>query len=128
VIGVFVREKDAVELLGRDAALFETQRQLPRAKPAIDENFAMIRRDQRTVSRASAAEHRQAEHGFQGSRMSSDCANGIVASLRTESAKRGIGETARFRDACSTGRAARITFALLESTASDLYRDSDRAV
>ena len=92
---MFVGKQDAVELLGRDAALFETQRQLPRAKPAIDENFAMIRCDQRTVTRAPAAEHRQAEHGFQGSRMSSICANRIVASLRTESAKRGVGETAR---------------------------------
>src|SRR5216117_1449300 len=128
MIAMFMGKQDAIQLLRHYAALLQTQNQLPRAQPAVDKNFAVIGRDQGAVPRAPAAEHGQAEHGFQGSCMSSDCANGIVASLRTESAKRGIGETARFRDACSTGRAARITFALLESTASHLYRDSDRAV
>ena len=63
MIGVFVREKHAIELLRDDAALLETQHQLPRAQPAIDENFAMIGCDQGAVSRAPAAEHGQAKHG-----------------------------------------------------------------
>src|SRR5262249_55799070 len=79
VIGVFVREKHAFELLRHDAALLETQRQLPRAQPAVDKNLAMIRRDQRAVPRAPAPEHGQAEHGSQDSRVISICANGIVA-------------------------------------------------
>jgi Flp pilus assembly protein TadD len=61
---VFVRKKDAIELLRHDAALLQTQYQLPRAQSAIDKNLAVIRRDERTVSRAPAAEHGQAEHGF----------------------------------------------------------------
>ncbi len=76
VIAVFVREKDAIQLVGRDAALCQTQYQLPRAQPAIDKNLAMIRRDQRAVSRAPAAKHGQAEHGTYVSRVASACANG----------------------------------------------------
>jgi len=64
VIAVFVREKDAIQPLGHDAALLQTQHQLPRAQPAIDKNLAMIRCNQGAVSRASAAEHGQAEHGI----------------------------------------------------------------
>jgi hypothetical protein len=64
VIAMFVSEKHAIQLIGRDAALGQTQHQLPRAQAAIDKNLAMIGCDQRTVSRAAAAEHRQAEHGF----------------------------------------------------------------
>ncbi len=63
MIAMLVREKDAIQLIGRDAALGQTQYQLPRAQTAIDKNLAMIRCDQRTVSRAAAAEHGQAEHG-----------------------------------------------------------------
>ena len=63
MISVFVREENAVELLWDYAALLETQRQLPRAQPAIDENFAVIGCNQRAVPRAPAAEHGQAEHG-----------------------------------------------------------------
>src|SRR5258706_156454 len=55
MIGVFVREKDAVELFRDNAALLQAQRQLPRAQPAIDKNFAMIGCNQRAVSRAPAA-------------------------------------------------------------------------
>src|SRR5262249_19976983 len=69
MIGVFVREKHTIELLRRDTAMLEAQHQLPRAQPAIDENFAMIGRDQRAVPRAPATEHRQAEHGSKGSRV-----------------------------------------------------------
>jgi hypothetical protein len=60
---VFVREKDAIELFRRHAALLEAQHQLPRAQPAVDKNFAMIRCEQRAISRAPAAKHGQAEHG-----------------------------------------------------------------
>jgi hypothetical protein len=63
VIAVLVREQDAIELLRCNAAMLETQRQLSRAEAAIDQKLAMIGRDQRTVSRAPAPEHRQAEHG-----------------------------------------------------------------
>jgi len=45
VIGVFVRENNAVELVGRDAALLQTQHHLPRAQAAIDKNLAVIGRD-----------------------------------------------------------------------------------
>jgi hypothetical protein len=76
MISVFVREKHAVELLWCDAALLKPQRQLPRAQSAVDENLAMIRRDQRAVPRAPAAEHGQAEHGSQDIRVISICANG----------------------------------------------------
>jgi hypothetical protein len=61
---MFVSEKHAVELFGRDAALGQTQYQLPGAQAAIDKNLAMISCDKRAVSRAPAAEHGQAEHGF----------------------------------------------------------------
>jgi len=78
VISVFVRENNAVELLRRDATLLQTQHDLPRAQTAINENIAVIGCDQRAVSRAPAAEHRQAEHGSQDSRVISSCANEIV--------------------------------------------------
>jgi len=42
---------------------------LARAKPAVDENLAVTGCDQRAVSRAPAAEHRQAEHGSYSSRV-----------------------------------------------------------
>ena len=63
VITVLMREKDAVELFRHDAAMLQTQHQLPRAQTAIDKNLAMIGCDQRTISRAPAAEYGQAEHG-----------------------------------------------------------------
>jgi len=75
VITVFVRDNNPVELLRRDAALLQTQHDLPRAQAAINENFAMLGGDQRTVSGAPAAEHDQAEHGSQDSRVTSFCAN-----------------------------------------------------
>jgi hypothetical protein len=75
VIGVFVRENNAVELLRCDAALLQTQHDLPRAETAIDENLAMIGGDQCAVSRAPAAEHGQAEHGSQHNRVISAYAN-----------------------------------------------------
>ena len=62
MIAVFVGEENAIELLGRDPALLEAQNDLPRAQSAVDENFAMIGRNQRAISRAAAAEHGQTEH------------------------------------------------------------------
>ena len=76
VISVFVRENNAVELFRRDAALLQTQNDLACAETAINENLAMIGSYQRTVSRAPAAEHGQAEHGSQDTRVISFCANG----------------------------------------------------
>jgi hypothetical protein len=63
VITVFVSKKDAVKLLRCDATLCQAQDQLARTQAAIDKNLAMLGRDQCAVSRAAAAEHRQAEHG-----------------------------------------------------------------
>src|SRR5215831_16115628 len=51
VISVFVRQHNAVQLLRREATLPQTQYDLPRAEAAINENLAMIRGDQRAVSR-----------------------------------------------------------------------------
>ena len=51
-----------VELRRRDSALLETNDDLPRTQPAIDQNPAMIGRDHGAVSRAAAAEHGQSEH------------------------------------------------------------------
>jgi hypothetical protein len=84
-----VCEKDAIELLRCDAAMLETQHQLSRAQPAIDKNFAMIGCDQGAVSRAPAAEHGQAEHGSQVSRVSSVYANANKVSLRITALSRG---------------------------------------
>jgi len=56
--------------------LLQAQHHLPRAQTAIDENLAVIGRDQRAVPRAPAPEHGQAEHGSQDSRVISLCANG----------------------------------------------------
>ena len=63
VITVFVSKKDAIELLRQDTAFRQAQHQLSRAQPAIDQDLAMLGRDQRAVPRAPAAEHGQAEHG-----------------------------------------------------------------
>jgi hypothetical protein len=50
-------------LFGRDAALFEPDDNLARAQAAVDQNAAMIGRDEGAVAGATAAEHGQAEHG-----------------------------------------------------------------
>ena len=62
MIAVLVCEQNAVEFLRRDAALLETNDNLPRAQPAIDKNFAVIRRNQRAITGTAAAEHREGEH------------------------------------------------------------------
>src|SRR5436309_15963864 len=90
MIAMFMGKQDAIQLLRHYAALLQTQNQLPRAQPAIDKNFAMIGCDQGAVSRAPAAEHNQAEHGSQGSCISSDCANGNKGSLQIAALSGGL--------------------------------------
>src|SRR2546423_1690986 len=62
VIAVLVRQQHTVELRRRDPALLQPDDDLPRAQSAIDQNPAMIRRDERAISCATAAEHGQSEH------------------------------------------------------------------
>ena len=62
VIAVFMREQDAIELIGRHPAEREPEDELARAQPAIDEKPAMIGREEGGVPRAPAPEHREAEH------------------------------------------------------------------
>ena len=62
VVAMFMGKKNAVELLGCYAALFEAEHDLPCAQSPIDQNFAMIGCDERAVSRTAAPEHRQTEH------------------------------------------------------------------
>jgi hypothetical protein len=62
MIAVFVGEKNAVELRGHDATLFEAQNELARAQSTIDQNLAMIGGEQRAISGTAAAEHGQTEH------------------------------------------------------------------
>ena len=62
VIAMFVRQEHAIELRGRHPAKREPHDELARAQAAIDEQSAVIGHDQRAISRAAAAEHREAEH------------------------------------------------------------------
>ena len=62
VIAMLVGEEDAIELARRDSALFEAKDELARAQAAIDQEPAMIGRDERAISGAAAAEHGQCEH------------------------------------------------------------------
>ena len=62
MIAMFVRQEDAIELLGSDPAEREAHNELTRAQSAIDQNPAMIGRDERAVPGAAAAEHRETEH------------------------------------------------------------------
>jgi hypothetical protein len=62
MIAVLVGKQNAIELRGRNAALFESQDELARAQPAIDENFAVIGSHERAVPGAAAAEHGETEH------------------------------------------------------------------
>jgi hypothetical protein len=59
---VFMGKQNAIQLLGIDCALLEPQGDLPRAQPSIDQNLAVIGREQRAISRAPAPEHGQTEH------------------------------------------------------------------
>jgi len=49
-------------LFRHHAALLETKDDLPRAQSAIDQDFAVICREQRTVSGTAAPKHGQTEH------------------------------------------------------------------
>ena len=62
MIAVLMGEEDAIELGRGDPALLESDHDLPRAQSAIDQNPAVIRRDERAISSAAAAEHGQGEH------------------------------------------------------------------
>ena len=62
VIAMLMRQEHAIELRRRDPAEREPHHQLARAQAAIDEQPAMIGHDQRAVSGAATAEHREAEH------------------------------------------------------------------
>ena len=62
VIAVFMGQKHAIELVRRNSALSETKNQLARAQSTIDEEPAMIGRDEGAISCAAAAEHRETEH------------------------------------------------------------------
>jgi uncharacterized protein len=62
VIAMLVGEEDTIELVGSDSALREAQDKLARTQAAVDQQPAMIGRDERAVSRAPAPEHRQSEH------------------------------------------------------------------
>ena len=57
MIAVLVGQEHAIELGRRDPALLEPNHDLPRAQSAIDQNPAVIGRDERAISRAAAAEH-----------------------------------------------------------------------
>ena len=75
MIAVFVGEQNAVELFRHHTALLEPERDLPCAETAVDQNFAMISRDERAVSGTAAAKNRQTENerylatGFQFSQI-----------------------------------------------------------
>ena len=62
VIAVFVCEEHAIELFRSYATLFEAKNNLARAQSAIDQNLAMIGRDEGTVPGTAAPKHRQTEH------------------------------------------------------------------
>src|SRR5947208_1806073 len=62
VIPMLVRQKHAIKLRRRDSALLKADDDLSRAQSAIDQNPAMIGRDQRAISCAAAAEHGQSKH------------------------------------------------------------------
>jgi hypothetical protein len=59
---MFVGEQNAIELFGHYAALLEPEHDLPRAESAIDQNFAVIGRDQGAVPGTAAPKHGQTEH------------------------------------------------------------------
>lgn len=62
VIAMFMGEQNAIELFRRNAALLQAQHETARTQSAIDQNFAVIGRDQRAISRATAPEHGEGEH------------------------------------------------------------------
>jgi len=62
VIAMFVGKQDAIELFGRDSALLESENNLPRAQSAIDQNRAVISRDESGIPCTATPEHGQTEH------------------------------------------------------------------
>ena len=62
MIAVLVRKQDAIELFGRHPALLEAEDDLARAQSTIDENFAMIGRNESAIPGTAAAEHGETEH------------------------------------------------------------------
>jgi hypothetical protein len=63
VIAMFMGQKQSIQLIGSDAALLEPDNDLASAQSSIDKNSAMTSGNERAVPSATAAEHRQAEHG-----------------------------------------------------------------
>jgi pyridoxamine 5'-phosphate oxidase len=59
---MFVGEKDAVQFVRREAAKLEPEDELARAQAAIDQEPAMLGRDQGAVPGAPAPEHCQTKH------------------------------------------------------------------
>jgi hypothetical protein len=59
---MFVGNQDAIELLGRDSALVESENNLPRAQPAIDQNSTMISLHECGIPGTATPEHGQTEH------------------------------------------------------------------
>ena len=62
MIAMLVSQEDTVEFVRLDPAESEPEDELARAQPAIDQEPAMIGRDQGTVPGASAPEHGQTKH------------------------------------------------------------------
>jgi len=63
VIAMLMRKKQAIELLGGDAALLKADDDLARAQSTIDQNPAVIGGNESAIPGAAAAEHGQTEHG-----------------------------------------------------------------
>src|SRR5438874_4701612 len=59
---MFVGEEHTVEPFGSDVALLEPDNDLPRAQSAIDQDPAVVGRNESAVAGAAAAEHGKAEH------------------------------------------------------------------
>src|SRR5207237_2965911 len=57
VIAMFVSEENAVQLFRSNAALCEAKNDLARAQSPIDQDLAVIGRDQRTITGTDAPEH-----------------------------------------------------------------------
>ena len=63
VIAMLMCKKQTVELLGGNATLLKADDDLARAQSTIDQNPAVIGRNERAIPGAAAAEHGQTEHG-----------------------------------------------------------------
>ena len=63
VIAMLVSKKQSIELLGGNATLLKPDDDLARAQSTIDQNPAVIGRNESAIPGAAAAEHGQTEHG-----------------------------------------------------------------